>query len=142
VKAEELEPRDVRNDAAMMARLAGFVEDRQINPGKARMKAGTPDDVLHVKSATVFEERLPIASARDARDAFDASREDVFWLDARQRRCLGEHFGTQFSADRGADGQKVVPDEANGSEQTLRAKKVSMGQGIRPDSVPESKVVW
>ena len=50
------------------------------------MKARAPNHVGDVEHASVGEERLAVANARDARRALDARRGEIGRFDANQRR--------------------------------------------------------
>jgi len=74
VQADEVQPRFVGHDSAVVYRLPILSEDRKVDPGKAGMEPGTPDHVLYLEDTAVLQQRQSVSHAYDSRYPLDTGR--------------------------------------------------------------------
>src|SRR5215471_20095322 len=110
-------------DAALMRRSAFDVENRQVDPGKSRLVAGAPDDIPYFERTPILQQWFPVLHARDSPDSFDARIDQVFRLDADQRRRAVQQLRAPLSSHRSVQSQNMVPEEANNSKRNFAGKR-------------------
>ena len=99
VKADEVETWNLFDNSHLVDRIAVPLEDGKVNPRKAVVIAGAPDDVRGDDGVIVLEERQSVSDADDSWYALDSSVDEVLELNSYQRRGAGKQFGTCLSAD-------------------------------------------
>ena len=122
MQADEVKSWCVSDQACLVARHRVFIEDREIDPGKACFIACTPDDVLHVEGATIFQDGLTIAHFSDAGRALDTGRSHVARFDTNQWSSTVEQLGPELAPNRGAHGENPVEQH---SENQAREKETA-----------------
>jgi len=91
-----------------MNRLSVFSKDRQIDPGKVVMVSRTPDHVLHMKDATVFQERQAIRHSGYSSNTRDSGVVEIARLHPHEWRCIGKHLWPNLTTHRCLNRKNVV----------------------------------
>jgi hypothetical protein len=88
MQSHEAQPRGLPDHPAMMQRLAPLAEDREIDPGKARLVSGAPDDVRHVEHSAVLQHREAVAHTGGSGQPLDPRGGKIIGFDPDQRPSL------------------------------------------------------
>ena len=126
-QAAEVETGGTLDDAAVLARPAPFVEDRQLDPVEPLLEAGAPDDAGDIEHLPVVEQRPAVSRAGEPglgpRSTPRASRS------ASLTRRLGPPWKRTSSIslrpDRGPAGEHVLEDQQDAAATTIRAARDS-----------------
>ena len=109
--------------ASNMDGIAGIIENWEINPRKAGFVSSTPNNILHIESATILEKRLPILDTHYPPDALNAGCIQIFWLHSYQRRRPVEEVRAGLAPERRIEREDAMSDEPNHSDSDVSPKE-------------------
>src|SRR5687768_17205077 len=102
----------------MMPGQTVAVEYRQVNPPVIVCEASAPNDIGHVKDASIFQQRLPAADTYYPGNALCARVEQVLRLDTDDRVTTGKGRGLPDdpATGPGVDRQALQPADSEVSD--------------------------
>ena len=124
---DEVQAGLLRDRAAVVPRVARRVEDRKVDPVKARLEAAAPYDVAHIESARVVEQWLTLAYGDDARHAPHPGRDEIATLHPDTGRAFGQNGRTRLAADRRLHGEHMPENEP----EQQRTEQVAAPKAVR-----------
>src|SRR5215204_2319679 len=124
--SHEIQARLSDHDAAFVQGTFVFIEDGEVDPGKLLPEPRAPDHIRHVQHASVLEHWATVLYAHGPRHLLDSGGNEVFQLDADERRAMGDKSRLSLPPDGRPQRQHMVADEPyHGEHEPRRSGSVT-----------------